>query len=153
MKKETLTIKEIQSREGVAAWQGGMHFKKSVFFILSKKPVYEDETRDKGKIIIYEGHDIRTSKNIKRPKKIDQQIRNKSGTLTENGRFFIEAVKYISGISKKPLKVKVYYQSEPNKWFFLGFYNLIDCWKENQKGRKVFKFKIKLFSKEWRKRI
>ena len=70
----------------------GMNFgiQKSYSVVLMstiKNAPYNDEIFDDG-VIEYEGHDVPININ-KDKKSVDQQMRTPSGTLTENGKFFI----------------------------------------------------------------
>ncbi len=40
--------------------------------------------------------------------------------------------------------VKVYEKIQPGIWSYNGFFDLIDSWQEDDKNRKVFKFKLSL---------
>jgi hypothetical protein len=48
---------------------------------------YVDAIEEEGETIVYEGHDVPTSKEHPIPKLIDQPERTPSGTLTQNGKF------------------------------------------------------------------
>ncbi|MDG2319769.1 MAG: HNH endonuclease [Rhodospirillaceae bacterium] len=89
-------------------------------------------------MIEYEGHDV--PKNITPDKKsVDQLMFKKSGTPTENGKFFAAAKNYKEG-KRKPAKIKVYRKIRPGVWVDMGFYNLLDAYKRSEGKREVFKF-------------
>ncbi|MFN2136609.1 MAG: HNH endonuclease, partial [Candidatus Promineifilaceae bacterium] len=101
---------------------------------------YADRIEDNGKTLIYEGHDIPNKQNGPDPKSADQQPRNPSGTLTQNGLFFKAAQSYKNGSS--PEIVKVYEKIRSGIWTLNGFFQLVDGWIDNHDGRNVFKFRL-----------
>tara|TARA_B100000965_G_scaffold399196_1_gene418693 strand:- start:88 stop:768 length:681 start_codon:yes stop_codon:yes gene_type:complete len=100
---------------------------------------YTDEIDDQG-MVIYEGHDIKSS-DIDEKKSTDQQMRNDSGSLTENGKFY-KAAKDYEANKKDARKVQVYRKIRSGVWVDQGFYNLIGANYINDGKRKVFKFKL-----------
>ena len=88
--------------------QRGMNFgiKGSYSIVLmsvAKNSPYADEMLEDG-IIKYEGHDQeRVPKELK--KSLDQPIANKSGTLTQNGKFLQAAEQFKDG-KRDPAKIK-----------------------------------------------
>jgi len=104
---------------------------------------YSDRIEDDGRALIYEGHDIPKTEKNPTPKTIDQPMRNKSGTLTQNGLFYEAAQRLKSG-KARPELVKVYEKIRPGRWAYKGIFKLVDAWQEDQKDRKVFKFKLQL---------
>ena len=125
--------------------QKGMNFgiQKSYSILLmstEKNAPYDDEIFDDG-IIEYEGHDV--PKNITADKKsVDQPFYNKTGTLTENGKFFKAASDFKE--NKRPAaKVKIYRKIRAGVWVDMGFYDLIDAYGKDTGKRNVFKFLLK----------
>lgn len=127
--------------------QKGMNFRTQngySIFLMSVRPnaPYADRVEDNGKTLIYEGHDCPNYKNLtKSPKEIDQPEFMPNGkTLTENGKFLRAVQDYKKG---KPAEiVKIYEKIKPGIWAYNGFFKLVDAWKEESNGRKVFKFKL-----------
>jgi hypothetical protein len=63
---------------------------------------------EEGGIIIYEGHDIRKTKNGPDPKKVDQQEKNRDGTPTQNGKFLDVALEFKNSLGNEPEIIEVY---------------------------------------------
>lgn len=126
--------------------QRGMNFRlrdaESVI-LMSLRPgaPYSDRIEDEGKILIYEGHDVARTVDILDPKTMDQPERNPGGSLTQNGLFAEAARKYKDGIAS-PERVRVYEQIRSGIWVYNGLFELVDCWIEQSRERKVFKFKL-----------
>ncbi|CAI8186437.1 MAG: Uncharacterised protein [Glaciecola sp. HTCC2999] len=131
--------------EGGKHLQRGMNFGimgsySVVLMSVEKNSPYADEMLENG-IIKYEGHDQeKVSKELK--KSLDQPIANKSGTLTQNGKF-LQAVEQFKEGKREPAKIKVYRKIRAGIWVDMGFYNLIDGFKEHDGNRYVFKFLLK----------
>ncbi len=127
--------------------QRGMNFRVNegvcVFLMsLRKGAPYADRVEENGQILIYEGHDAQ--KNWARnPKEMDQPMYSPVGTITENGKFYEVAEKYIKGI-QSPELVKVYEKIKDGIWVYNGVFELLDAWLEDSENRKVFKFKLKI---------
>ncbi|MDP8222578.1 MAG: HNH endonuclease [Candidatus Lernaella stagnicola] len=127
--------------------QQGMNFHVSdrpysvVLMSIRRGSPYEDEVTDAGRVLVYEGHDVKKSDTVPVPKMVDQPLRNQSGSLTQNGRFY-EAAKSHSQDNTTPRLVKVYEKIKSGIWVYNGFFALVDAWQETQNGRKVFKFRL-----------
>jgi len=140
---------EMTIEEGFSI-QRGMNFnipnREYGIILMSVRPnaPYADRFEDEGTTIIYEGHDVQKNyapKGID-PKEIDQPMTTPSGTLTENGKFYLAAKDYQSG---KPAKmVKVYEKIKDGIWVYNGFFRLTDSWIEPSGGRNVFKFRLEM---------
>jgi len=104
---------------------------------------YADRVEEKGRVLIYEGHDAQIRKGGQDPKSVDQPVFNPGGGLTQNGLFFKAAEKYKEGDADAEI-VKVYEKIRAGIWVYNGLFKLIDAWQEMSKGRKVFKFKLEL---------
>jgi hypothetical protein len=102
----------------------------------------EDEVREFGRILVYEGHDASRSFS-KDPKSIDQPERSPKGTLTQNGRFKRAADEYKQG-AREPEAVRVYEKIKDGIWSYNGTFKLLDGWTQGSNGRSVFKFKLEL---------
>lgn len=128
--------------------QRGMNFRirdnYSIFLMSTRKGApYNDEIRDDGTTLIYEGHDARKDQ-VEVPKEADQPIRYSGGSLTQNGKFHRAAKKYQNGKREEPEPIKVYEKIKSGIWVYNGFFDLNDAWTEEQNGREVFKFRLKL---------
>lgn len=131
--------------------QKGMNFKMKdnysiILMSLRKNAPYADRIEDNGKILIYEGHDMPKYKYLGSgfdPKSVDQPMKNEKGTPLENGKFYNAAIMY-RDFEEPAENVKVYEKIKPGIWSYNGFFKLIDAWQEEDKNRKVFKFKLSL---------
>lgn len=124
--------------------QKGMNYKVtpdySVFLMsIMKNAPYKDEYDPKTNSIIYEGHDARKD-HSKNPKEEDQPYFTPKGTITENGKFFVEAQAYVLGARKEPHVIKVYEKIKDGIWSYKGFFGLIDAKIVKVSKRNVFKF-------------
>lgn len=145
MENEIIPYLEMCQREGVQL-QRGMNFRLGSdhsVILMSVRPgaPYADRFEDDGSTIIYEGHDVSKSHQIKDPKSIDQPEKLPSGRLTENGKFHEAAQQYKAG-KRSPERVRVYEKIKPGIWSYNGVFHLVDSWKEKIEGRYVFKFKL-----------
>ncbi len=128
--------------------QRGMNFRLKggfsvILMSLRQGAPYADRIQENGNILIYEGHDIPSSKDGPKPKLIDQPERNPGGGLTQNGLFFNSARLYKE--EKREVEiVKVYEKIKSGIWVYNGSFRLIDAWQEAVNKRKVFKFKLEL---------
>ena len=107
---DILSHAEMNIIEGYSL-QRGMNFRVkggvSVFLMsIRKGSPYDDEVRDDGKLLIYEGHDAQKGW-VKTPKLSDQPMNSPSGRLTENGKFYEAAKNYKKGIERSEL-IRVY---------------------------------------------
>lgn len=136
-----LTIAEGQSL------QKGMNYKVtpeySIFLMSIRKGApYKDEIDKKTNSIIYEGHNSRKD-HAENPRLTDQPYHTPKGSLTENGKFFVEAEAYKLGTRKEPHKVKVYEKIKANIWTYKGFFALVNAKSVFDGKRNVFKFYLK----------
>ena len=141
---ELLRYNELVTREGGKHIQKGMNFGiqgsySVVLMSVEDNAPYADEMLEHG-VIKYEGHDARVPVQLK--KEVDQQLANPSGTLTENGKFFQAAENFKEG-KREPAKIKVYRKLRKGIWVDMGFYDLVDAFKEFNGKRDVFKFLLK----------
>ncbi len=103
---------------------------------------YEDRIEQDGRVIIYEGHDLRRKSGID-PKALDQPEFEPSGRPTQNG-LFAEAAKKFKDGSSCAERVRVFEKIRDGIWTYNGIFELIDSWQEKSGSRKVFKFKLQL---------
>lgn len=123
--------------------QKGMNFRTdgrlSVFLMsLRKNAPYKDQWLEDKQVLIYEGHDAKTD--LKTKKAIDQPMYRDSGRLSDNGKFYTEAMAYKEGKRKEPLQIQVYEKLDTGVWFDKGIFDLVDAVYESDSERKVFKF-------------
>lgn len=128
--------------------QRGMNFHLNVntsviLMSLRRNAPYADKIEDDGRILIYEGHDVPKTSESQIPKLIDQQLKNPSGTLTQNGKFYRAAKTYTKNKDIIEL-VRVYEKLHAGIWVYNGLFRLVDAWKEKSNNRQVFKFKLEL---------
>lgn len=124
--------------------QKGMNYKVtpeySVFLMsIRRNAPYKDELDTKTNSIIYEGHDARKD-HAENPKLVDQPYHTPKGTITENGKFFVEAEAYKLGTRKDPHVIKVYEKIKDGIWSYKGYFGLIDAKVVSDGKRNVFKF-------------
>ena len=113
-------------------------------FLMSIRPnaPYQDEIDKQTNSIIYEGHDARID-HCENPKDVDQPYFTPNGSLTDNGKFFVEAHGYKLGTRKNPHIVKIYEKIKDGIWTYKGFFTLEDAKYINNGKRNVFKFYLK----------
>jgi hypothetical protein len=142
---KVLSYNELITQEGGTHVQKGMNFgiKGSYSIVLmstEKNAPYNDRLLDDG-IIEYEGHDAPKSRDYDK-KLVDQPIATKSGTLTENGKFYQAADNYKSSM-RAAAKIKVYRKIRAGVWVDMGLYDLVDASIVSDGVRQVFKFSFK----------
>ena len=150
---DIITYLEMIQIEGTSL-QRGMNFRLKPDYsviLMSARPSapYTDEVLDQGKTLIYEGHDIPRTKGIADPKRYDQPIATTNGKLTQNGLFHV-AAKGFQNNENLLERVRVYEKLRNGIWAYKGVFHLVDSWIEQVKGRKIFKFRLKLVSNQHR---
>ncbi len=144
---DVVSYLDMCSEEGVNLQRGmNYHLRGDISVILmSLRPnaPYSDKIEDEGRILIYEGHDVPKTKENPIPKIVDQQMKNPSGTLNQNGLFFKAAMDFKNGRNNTEL-VKVYEKLHAGIWVYNGLFRLVDSWNEGSNSRQVFKFKLEL---------
>jgi len=128
-----------------ASLQRGMNYELSgavSVILMSRRPnaPYNDVIEERGKVLIYEGHDQPRNRDAPDPKTVDQSYASPSGAPTQNGLFFEAARRAKAG--HQPERVRVYEKIRTGIWVFNGVFDLVDAWKERVEGRSVFKFKL-----------
>ena len=144
---EVISYLEMCREEGVNL-QRGMNYRlrpDSSVLLMSVRAgaPYEDRIEDDGHVLIYEGHDIPRTRGASDPKTVDQPMRNPSGSLTENGKFYEAARRHRDTGSDAEL-VRVYEKVKAGIWVFNGHFRLADAWQEASGGRDVFKFRLEV---------
>lgn len=145
MANEIISYLEMWQREGTSL-QRGMNFgiggtHSVILMSLRPNAPYEDELREDGTVLIYEGHDERRGARVPNPKRVDQPERTASGRLTQNGLFFKAAREAKAGL-RPPERVRVYEKLRGGIWSYNGVFHLVDAWRQESNGRQVFKFKL-----------
>jgi hypothetical protein len=140
--KSIIDYSEIITREGMML-QKGMNFRikhgySIILMSVRKGAPYQDKWHEDTGLLEYEGHDEQGRAGIE-PKKINQPLRNSSGTLTENGKFFEAALAYKEKKQKAEI-VQVYEKIAQGIWCDRGRYELIDANIESDGIRNVCKF-------------
>ena len=134
--------------EESASLQRGMNFKlrpSHSVVLMSVRPgaPYKDAVVDGGKALIYEGHDIARTPGGPDPKKADQPMTSRVGTLTQNGLFF-QAVQAAKAGTAPAEVVRVYEKIRTGIWTYAGLFRLVDAWQELANGRQGFKFRLEI---------
>lgn len=145
MANEIISYLEMCQREGVSL-QRGMNFglggdHSVILMSLRPNAPYQDELQDGGTVIIYEGHDEPRSSRVPDPKRFDQPERAPSGGLAQNGLFWRAAQDAKAGL-RPPERVRVYEKLRQGIWSYNGTFHLVDAWRQESNGRRVFKFKL-----------
>jgi hypothetical protein len=143
--RSIISYSDIIKREEIML-QRGMNFriKPSYSIILMsvrKGAPYRDQWHDDTGLLEYEGHDEPKRGNGD-PKKIDQPIRYKSGSFTENGKFYNAVKTYKKGEAKAEI-IQVYEKISQGVWCDRGRYELIDGKIVFDGQRNVFRFFLK----------
>lgn len=130
-----------------ANFQAGMNYREGkqysiVLMSVRKGAPYADAIDPVTGMISYEGHDVRNSLGGPNPKTVDQPRTNPGGSLTENGKFYRDAIDFKTGERKKAKLVKVYEKITKGIWSYKGFFELIDANIVSDGNRKVFKFSL-----------
>ncbi|WP_233147937.1 HNH endonuclease [Mycobacterium sp. IS-836] len=142
---EIISYVEMCSEEGENL-QRGMNYRTShrpSVILMSRRPgaPYDDRIEADGHVLIYEGHNTPRTANGPDPKTLDQPERRPSGALTENGLFLQAALRHRQSGEPAEL-VRVYEKMREGIWTFNGTFLLMDGWREQSKGRQVFKFRL-----------
>lgn len=145
MRDEIISWVEVQNREGVSLQQG-MHYRvKRGYSILlmsqRKNAPYRDEFDEGRGLLIYEGHDVPARRDVN-PKSVDQPMTFRSGTPTQNGKFYAAAQDFKAG-SRPAEHVKVYEKIAMGIWSDKGFFELVDANIESDGKRNVFRFYLR----------
>jgi hypothetical protein len=136
-----------------ASLQKGMNYgvdkNYSVFLMsLREGAPYADALDPVTGMISYEGHDVKDIPGGPDPKAVDQPRTNPSGSLTENGKFYRDAIDFKTGKRNKAKLVKIYEKISKGIWSYKGFFELIDANNVSDGKRKVFKFSLKPVEKK-----
>jgi hypothetical protein len=142
---DILAYLEVCQREG-GQLQKGMNFRlhpgHSVI-LMSMRPnaPYADRIEERGRVLIYEGHNLPKSATNRTPEIVDQPRVWPSGKLRENGKFEQAALAFKAG-KQPPERVRVYEKIHKGIWSYNGVFHLEDAWVEKSGSRNVFKFRL-----------
>ncbi len=144
MKDKILSYREMCDTEKVQTLQRGMNYRMNAEYsviLMSQRSnaPYTDKIYDDGITIEYEGHDTPKTASVVDPKKLDQPVKTKTGTLTQNG-YFVQAVKQYKKEQRLPEIVRVYEKILPGIWSEKGFFKLINYRVVNDGNRHVLRF-------------
>jgi hypothetical protein len=133
--------------------QAGMNYREGrdysiVLVSVRKGAPYADAIDPVTGMISYEGHDVRDCPGEPNPKSVDQPRTNPTGSLTENGKFYRDAIDFKIGKRKKAKLIKVYEKISKGIWSYKGFFELTDANIVSDGRRKVFKFSLKPVEKK-----
>jgi hypothetical protein len=78
---------------------------------------------------------------VRNPKRVDQPEYTASGRPTQNGLFWKAAQETKAGL-RPPERVRVYEKLRQGIWSYNGVFHLVDTWRQESRGRQVFKFKL-----------
>ena len=143
--KAIISYPEIVKREHVML-QRGMNFRINprysiMLMSVRKGAPYHDQWHEDSGLLEYEGHDARRREGVD-PKAVDQPMRNPSGSLTDNGKFYEAAMAY-KREEAPPETVQIYEKIADGIWSDRGRHELVDVKKEQVNQRKVFRFFLK----------
>ena len=145
MRGHVISYFDMCQKEG-SGLQRGMNFRfknhhSVILMSLRANAPYQDQISEDGSVLIYEGHDVPNTADVRNPKAQDQQALTPSGNLTENGKFHKAAQDHKQGL-KNPDIVRVYEKIQRGIWLDNGYFHLVDSWQESDDMRQVFKFKL-----------
>ena len=132
---------EMARREGNNS-QKGMNIRyddRPSVFLMSTASHTENSDAARG-LLIYSGHDS-TSAGAKK-KQVDQPMYKEEGVLSDNGKFYKEAMAFKDG-ARDALEIQVYEWLDAGVWYDKGFFELFDATYLEEGGRKVFQFFLK----------
>lgn len=152
MLDQIYSYREMCDAENIQTLQRGMNFRMNTDYsviLMSRRSnaPYSDKILNDGITIEYEGHDEPKTSHEMNPKMINQPIKTKNGTLTQNGKF-IDSVEKLRIGSCNPEIIKVYEKIIPGVWSLKGLFDLLDYRVENDGNRNVFIFTLRLSEKQ-----
>lgn len=143
--KAIITYPDIVKREGIML-QRGMNFRVKpdysiVLMSVRRGAPYNDKWHQDSGLLEYEGHDQPRRQGIA-PKEVDQPLYNKTGSFTENGKFYEAAMAYKRGESPAE-PVQVYEKIAQGIWSDRGRYELVDAKIKKSGKRRILRFFLK----------
>jgi len=132
--------------------QRGMNYQTrggTTVILMSVRPgaPYPDRFEDKGRTLIYIGHNISRHRGGPNPEDVDQPMTTPGGRLTQNGLFYEAAKDHKRGV-RKPERIRVYEKVKSGIWVYNGVFELMDAAIVSDGSRKVFEFKLRLAKKQ-----
>lgn len=103
---------------------------------------YVDSLSEDSTELEYEGHDVK-KEGLSNPKGTDQPWTLPNGAPTENARF-AGAVEAYKSRKAECAKVRVYEKLRPGIWSDRGLFELVDFTYQENGGRQVFRFRMRL---------
>jgi len=100
-----------------------------------------------GITIEYEGHDVPKSTEVVDPKRVDQALITKTGSLTQNG-LFVKAIEEYCKKNRSAEKIRVYEKLFSGVWSYRGLFDLVDYYQVQSNERMVFRFRLQLTEDE-----
>ena len=144
MRDEILTYWEMCAHERMSL-QRGMSFREppdGSIVLMNQRPgaPYNDSLSADGIELIYEGHDVARTAGVADPKAVDQPWSLPTGTPTENAKFARAAERYPA----QRCHVRAYEKLRQGIWSDKGLFDLVGYTYSPSRGRKVFKFQMRL---------
>ena len=144
---EVISYLDMCGEEGLNLQQG-MNFAsggRATIILMSRRPgaPYDDRVEEDGRVLIYEGHNAPKVQGGPDPKTIDQPEYGLHGRPTQNGLFLQAAVQHRERATPAE-HVRVYEKMRSGIWTYNGVFRLVDAWREESKGRLVFKFRLEV---------
>lgn len=135
-------------QEEQTSLQQGMNFGKGgrrSIILMSRRPgaPYDDRIEEDGRVLIYEGHNVKKTQGGPDPKMVDQPERTPRGRLTQNG-LFLQAAAQHRDLGTPAESVRVYEKMRTGIWTFNGTFQLVDGWQQESNGRLVYKFRLEV---------
>ncbi|HOP05995.1 MAG TPA: HNH endonuclease [candidate division Zixibacteria bacterium] len=152
MKDDILTYREMCDLEDVQTLQRGMNFQLNpthsvVLMSQRSNAPYSDMILEDGITIEYEGHDVPKSTEVVDPKRVDQALITKTGSLTQNG-LFVKAIEEYCKKNRSAEKIRVYEKLFSGVWSYRGLFDLVDYYQVQSNERMVFRFRLQLTEDE-----
>lgn len=136
-----LSHSEMARREGNNS-QKGMNTRydsKPSVFLMSTASHTESWDTERG-LLIYSGHDATSAGAAK--KRVDQPMYKEEGILSDNGKFYKEAMAFKDG-TRDAMHIQVYEWIDAGVWYDKGLFELVDATYLDDGARKAFKFFLK----------
>lgn len=148
MLDQIYSYREMCDIENVQTLQRGMNFRMNPRYsviLMSRRSnaPYADKILEDSITIEYEGHDEPKISHEMNPKTLDQPLKTRNGTLTQNGKF-VEAIEKFKKGNSDAEPVKVYEKILPGVWSLKGIFDLVDYKIRHDGKRNVYVFLLRL---------
>lgn len=152
MLDQIYSYREMCDIENVQTLQRGMNFRMNPRYsviLMSRRSnaPYSDKILEDSITIEYEGHDEPKTSYEMNPKTLDQPLKTRNGTLTQNGKF-IEAIEKFKKENSDTEPVKVYEKILSGVWSLKGIFDLVDYQIKHDGKRNVYIFLLRLSDKQ-----